>query len=77
VCLVERIAGRAAGVAALGTEASEYKKVAPPLIIGPGYIDHSHKPSEHIRVADLERAVELFSTLALEINRTDLKEPSE
>ncbi|MDB5922238.1 MAG: acetylornithine deacetylase [Betaproteobacteria bacterium] len=77
VCLVERIAGRAAGVAALGTEASEYKKVAPPLIIGPGYIDHSHKPSEHIRVADLGRAVELFSTLALEINGADLKETSE
>jgi acetylornithine deacetylase/succinyl-diaminopimelate desuccinylase-like protein len=73
VSLVERIAGSAAGVAALGTEASEYKKVAPPLIIGPGYIDHSHKPSEHIRVADLERALDLFSALALEINRTDLK----
>jgi acetylornithine deacetylase len=77
VTLVERIAGRAAAVAAIGSEASEYKKVAPPLIIGPGYIDHSHKPSEHIRVADLERALDLFSAIALEINRTDLKENSE
>jgi acetylornithine deacetylase len=77
VSLVERIGGRAAGVAAFGTEASEFKKVAPPLIIGPGYIDHAHKPSEHLRVADLERALDLFSTLALEINRTDLKESPE
>jgi acetylornithine deacetylase len=73
VALVESIAGRAAGVAAIGTEASEYKKVAPPLIIGPGYIDHSHKPTEHIRVADLERARDLFSTLAVEINDADLQ----
>jgi acetylornithine deacetylase/succinyl-diaminopimelate desuccinylase-like protein len=72
VTLVERIAGRAAGVAAIGSEASEYKKLAPPLIIGPGYIDHSHKPSEHIRVADLQRALDLFSAIALEINRADL-----
>ena len=74
VGLVERIAGRTAGVAALGTEASEYKKVAPPLIIGPGYIEHAHKPTEHIRVADLEASVGLYSTIAIEINRTDLTE---
>jgi len=76
VSLAERISGRAAGVAALGTEASEYKKVAPPLIIGPGYIEHSHKPSEHLRVADLEAAVDLFTRIAVEINRSDLKEPA-
>jgi acetylornithine deacetylase len=73
VSLVEGIAGRTAGVAALGTEASEYKKVAPTLIIGPGYIDHSHKPSEHIRVADLERAVDLFASIARGVQSSDLK----
>jgi acetylornithine deacetylase len=73
VSLVERVAGRTAGVAALGTEASEYKKLAPPLIIGPGYIDHSHKPTEHIRVADLERAVGLFTTIAREVNHSDIE----
>jgi acetylornithine deacetylase len=74
VSTVERIAGRAAGVAAIGTEASEYKKVAASLIIGPGYIEHAHKPTEHIRVADLEASVALYSAIAAQINGTDLRE---
>jgi len=69
VGLAERVTGARADVAAFGTEASEYKKIAAPLILGPGDIAQAHKPSERVRVADLEASVGLFREIALEVDR--------
>lgn len=69
VVMAEEITGRRAGVLGLGTEASEYKKVAPPLILGPGAIDQAHKPDERISIAKLLSSLDIYVALAREVNR--------
>lgn len=63
VQLVERVSGRPARVAGLGTEASELKVLAPTVVIGPGRIEDAHKPGEHIDLAQLAQAVGLYRRL--------------
>jgi acetylornithine deacetylase len=64
---MERIIGRKARVMGLGTEASEYSRVAPSLILGPGNIDVAHKPAESISITELEEAVGLYRRIAEEL----------
>ncbi|MDB5861636.1 MAG: Acetylornithine deacetylase [Ramlibacter sp.] len=60
----EAILGGKAKVAGLGTEASEYSKLAPCLVFGPGDIDHAHKPTEYIDLRQLTGSTELYRQLA-------------
>lgn len=63
----ERIAGSTSRVAGLGTEASEYSKLAPCLVFGPGDIEHAHKPTEYIDMRQLELSTNLFRRMASEL----------
>jgi acetylornithine deacetylase len=63
----EEILGAKATVAGLGTEASEYTKLAPCLVFGPGDIDHAHKPTEYIDLQQLAESTALYRRLALEL----------
>jgi acetylornithine deacetylase len=54
------ISGQPPAVAGLGTEASELKVLAPVIVMGPGWIENAHKPTEHIAIAELERAVGMY-----------------
>jgi acetylornithine deacetylase len=60
----ESILGVKAAVAGLGTEASEYSKLAPCLVFGPGDIDHAHKPTEYIDLRQLTESAGLYRQLA-------------
>ena len=64
VAALERIVGGRARVMGLGTEASEYSRLAPTLIFGPGDLDDAHKPSEGLDVSQLLRAEDLFGRIA-------------
>jgi acetylornithine deacetylase len=55
------LSGQPATVAGLGTEASELKVLAPVIVLGPGWIEDAHKPTERIAIAELERAVGIYS----------------
>ncbi len=65
---MEQLVGTTAGVAGLGTEASEYSKLAPCVVFGPGDIEHAHKPTEYIALAQLYQSIGLFKRLALELD---------
>lgn len=65
----EEILGSTARVAGLGTEASEYSKLAPCLVFGPGDIDHAHKPTEYIDLPQLHLSTHLFRKIALQLGR--------
>jgi acetylornithine deacetylase len=64
---MEQIIGRNARVMGLGTEASEYSRMAPCLILGPGDIDVAHKPAESISIRELEEAVGIYRRIAEEL----------
>ncbi|MFT4066674.1 M20/M25/M40 family metallo-hydrolase [Paraburkholderia sp.] len=64
VTAAKRILGCCAKVSGLGTEASEYSKLAPSLIYGPGDIECAHKPTEYIALAQLYRSVDAFKSIA-------------
>ena len=68
VVQMEQLVGTKAGVAGFGTEASEYSKLAPCVVFGPGDIDHAHKPTEYIALAQLYESIGLFKRLALELD---------
>jgi acetylornithine deacetylase len=57
------LSGQPATVAGLGTEASELKVLAPVIVLGPGWIEDAHKPTERIAIAELERAVGIYGRL--------------
>lgn len=64
--LVKRVcaaAGAGARTAPYGTDASELQAIAPCVVLGPGSIETAHTPFEHVAVADLSRAAELFAGL--------------
>jgi acetylornithine deacetylase len=64
VTALERIVGGRARVMGLGTEASEYSRVAPSLIFGPGDLDDAHKPSEGIEISQLSTAEDAYVRIA-------------
>jgi acetylornithine deacetylase len=64
---MEQILGRKACVMGLGTEASEYSRMAPSLIVGPGDIDVCHKPAESISIRELHEAVGIYQRIAKEL----------
>lgn len=66
----EGVLGTTARVAGLGTEASEYSKLAPCLVFGPGDIDHAHKPTEYIDLPQLHHSTLLFKKLALQLGES-------
>jgi acetylornithine deacetylase len=51
----------------IGTEASEYSRMAPSLILGPGSIDVAHKPAESISIRELQEAVGIYERIAREL----------
>ncbi|HEX7926688.1 MAG TPA: M20/M25/M40 family metallo-hydrolase, partial [bacterium] len=61
VRLGAEVSGQAATVAGLGTEASEMKVIAPVIVMGPGWIENAHKPTEHIAITELERSVAMYA----------------
>lgn len=52
-------------VGAFGSDASQFATVAPTLILGPGSMEQAHKPEEFIDLAQLERSITVFQTLAV------------
>jgi acetylornithine deacetylase/succinyl-diaminopimelate desuccinylase-like protein len=64
---IEQILGGKARVMGLGTEASEYSRMAPSLIVGPGDIDVCHKPAESISIRELHEAVGIYQRIAKEL----------
>ncbi len=64
VRLCVEIAGKPAGTAPYGTDASELQAIAPCVVLGPGDIGEAHTPTEKARVADLTAAVPLLMKLA-------------
>jgi acetylornithine deacetylase len=67
VTSAERILGCCACVSGLGTEASEYSKLAPCLIYGPGHIECAHMPTEYIELEQFYRSIDTFRNLALHL----------
>jgi acetylornithine deacetylase len=65
---MEQVIGRKACVMGLGTEASEYSRMAPSLILGPGHIDVCHKPAESISIRELQEAVGIYERIAKELS---------
>jgi acetylornithine deacetylase len=66
----EEIVGVTAQVAGLGTEASEYSKIAPCLVFGPGDINHAHKPTEYIDLPQLNLSTHLFRKIATQLQQS-------
>jgi acetylornithine deacetylase/succinyl-diaminopimelate desuccinylase-like protein len=64
VQLCEAVAGKPAGTAPYGTDASELQAIAPCVVLGPGDIAEAHTPTEKARVADLVAAVPVLIELA-------------
>ncbi len=64
VRLCADVAGKPAGTAPYGTDASELQAIAPCVVLGPGDIAEAHTPAEKVRVADLAAAVPVFMLLA-------------
>lgn len=62
------LAGKPAGTAAYGTDASQLQQIAPCVVMGPGDIGVAHTPREHIATAELEAAVAMFRRMALQPN---------
>jgi acetylornithine deacetylase len=67
VSAAEAIVGTTASVAGLGTEASEYSKIAPCVVFGPGDIEHAHKPTEYIDLGQLGLSTALYRRMAIEL----------
>ena len=63
----ETILGCRAEVAGLGTEASEYSRLAPAIICGPGDIQHAHQPIEYIHIPQFLTSLRNFRRLAIEL----------
>ena len=63
---LEHIVGGHARVMGLGTEASEYSRLAPTLIFGPGDLDDAHRPDEGIEVEQLFAAQRAYARIARE-----------
>jgi acetylornithine deacetylase len=61
---LEAIVGGPARVMGLGTEASEYSRLAPTLVFGPGDLDEAHRPSESIDIGQLRAAEDAFARIA-------------
>jgi acetylornithine deacetylase len=67
------VAGKPAGTAPYGTDASELQAIAPCVVLGPGDIAEAHTPTEKVRTSDLIAAVPVFAKLAeslVSANRT-------
>jgi acetylornithine deacetylase/succinyl-diaminopimelate desuccinylase-like protein len=64
VRLCSDTAGKPAGTAPYGTDASELQAIAPCVVLGPGDIAEAHTPAEKVRVDDLVAAVPLLMKLA-------------
>lgn len=64
VLALEGIVGGRARVMGLGTEASEYNRLAPTLVFGPGDLDDAHRPGEGIEVAQLEAGMDAYVRIA-------------
>ena len=64
VVALAKIVGGPARVMGLGTEASEYSRLAPSLIFGPGNLDDAHGPSEGIDIAQLVAAEDAYVRIA-------------
>ncbi|WP_207537751.1 M20/M25/M40 family metallo-hydrolase [Sabulicella rubraurantiaca] len=58
-----RLTGRAPSTVPFGTDASILQDVAPCVILGPGSIALAHTPREHVPLAALEAARELYLRL--------------
>ncbi len=67
VVKAEAILGRRAEVAGIGTEASEYSRLAPAIVCGPGDVAHAHRPVEHINMAQFVASIDNFRRLAREL----------
>ncbi len=65
IALATAASGAAPVTAPYGTDASVLQEVAPCVIMGPGDIGTAHRPGEHVRVAELVAAVDLFAGLAV------------
>jgi acetylornithine deacetylase len=63
----ERILGCCSVVSGLGTEASEYSKLAPCLIYGPGLIECCHMPTEYLEEEKFYQSIKNFTDLALQL----------
>ncbi|MFL9897049.1 hypothetical protein PQR75_23685 [Paraburkholderia fungorum] len=48
-------------------EASEYSRLAPRLIYGPGHISCAHMPTEYIEEEQFYRSIDTFKNLALDL----------
>lgn len=66
VQLAERIAGRRAGTAPYGTDASQLQALAPCVILGPGELHYAHRPDERVCLADLAAAIPVLRRFATE-----------
>lgn len=66
VLALEGIVGGRARVMGLGTEASEYSRLAPTLVFGPGDLDDAHRPSEGIDIGQLVAAEQAYGRIARE-----------
>lgn len=60
VRMAEQVAGRGAGTAPYGTDASQLQALAPCVLLGPGELHYAHRPDEQVRLADLAAAVPLL-----------------
>jgi len=67
VARAEAILGGRAEVAGIGTEASEYSRLAPAIVCGPGDVAYAHRPIEHINVPQFVASIDNFRRLAREL----------
>lgn len=60
----EEISGLSAGAVAFGTEAPFLSQMGiETIIMGPGHIDQAHQPDEYMALAQIQPAIESFSSL--------------
>jgi acetylornithine deacetylase/succinyl-diaminopimelate desuccinylase-like protein len=62
ICVAE--AGKPAGTAPFGTDASILQAIAPCVVMGPGDIAEAHTPAEKLRLSDLVAAIPVFQRVA-------------
>ena len=51
-------------LAGFGSDAPYLRKIAQPMLIGPGSLKHAHRPDEHIRYADLHAGAKAYGRIA-------------
>jgi acetylornithine deacetylase/succinyl-diaminopimelate desuccinylase-like protein len=59
-------------LAGFGSDAPYLQEIGQPILFGPGSLSFAHRPDEQISIFDLERGVEAYQRIAMQIRKMPL-----